>query len=68
MAEILISEDFREVLFARYCKYCKYAKLNESWGATCGILWLICMCFGLDFSLLIATGIWLILVILKFIS
>lgn len=38
------------------------------WGATCGILWLICMCYGLDFSLLIATGIWLILVTLKFIS
>lgn len=39
-----------------------------SWGATCGILWLICMCFGLDFSLLIATGIWLVLVLLKYIS
>lgn len=30
MAEILIPEDFREVLFARYCKYCKYAKLVET--------------------------------------
>lgn len=35
-----------------------------SWGATCGIIWLICVCFGLDFSLLVATGIWLVLVLL----
>lgn len=30
MAETLISEDFREVRFDRYCMYCKYAKLVET--------------------------------------
>ena len=35
-----------------------------SWVITCGILWLICLCFGLEFSLLIASGIWLVLVLL----
>jgi hypothetical protein len=42
--------------------------LLMSWIITCGILWLICMCFGWGFDLLIATGIWLVLVFLKFIS
>lgn len=30
-----------------------------SWAVTCGVLWLITLCFGLVFSLRIATGIWL---------
>lgn len=30
-----------------------------SWAVTCGILWLITLCFGLVFNLRIATGIWL---------
>lgn len=30
-----------------------------SWAVTCGILWLIALCFGLVFSLRTATGIWL---------
>lgn len=30
-----------------------------SWAVTCGILWLIALCFGLAFSLRTATGIWL---------
>ena len=30
-----------------------------SWGATVGIIKLITLCFGWNFSLLIATGIWL---------
>lgn len=36
-----------------------------SWGVTVGIIWLVCKCFGWTFSLLIATGIWLVLLLLK---
>ena len=28
-----------------------------SWLITCGIIYLICMCFGLSFNILIATGV-----------
>lgn len=36
-----------------------------SWIVTCGIIKLITMCFGLTFKWSIATGIWLIMVLLK---
>lgn len=36
------------------------------WGITCGVIKLICMCFGLKFKWLVATGIWLIIVLLRF--
>lgn len=36
-----------------------------SWIVTCGIIKLITMCFGWTFKLSIATGIWLILCIMK---
>lgn len=36
-----------------------------SWIITCGIIKLITMCFGLKFSWAVATGIWLIICILK---
>lgn len=36
-----------------------------SWIVTCGIIKLITMCFGWEFSWSIATGIWLIICILK---
>ena len=36
-----------------------------SWIVTCGIIKLITMCFGWEFSLAISTGIWLIICILK---
>lgn len=36
-----------------------------SWIATCGIIKLITMCFGLTFKWSIATGIWLIIFILR---
>ena len=36
-----------------------------SWGITCGVIKLITLCFGLSFSLKYATGIWLILVLIK---
>ena len=36
-----------------------------SWIVTCGIIKLITMCFRLEFSWAVATGIWLIICILK---
>ena len=36
-----------------------------SWIALCGIIKLITMCFGWEFSWAISTGIWLILLILQ---
>ena len=36
-----------------------------SWIITCGIIKLVTMCFGLTFKWSIATGIWLILCLLK---
>ena len=36
-----------------------------SWIVTCGIIKLITMCFGLVFSWGVATGIWLIWIMLK---
>lgn len=36
-----------------------------SWIATCGIVKLITLCFGWTFSWGIATGIWLVLVLIK---
>ena len=36
-----------------------------SWIITCGIIKLITMCFGLEFSWAISTGIWLIICILR---
>lgn len=39
--------------------------LALSWALTSGIIWLICFCFHLNFSLLTATGIWLVLMLLS---
>lgn len=39
--------------------------LIASWVLTCGIIFLICLCFGWAFSFAIATGIWLIILLLK---
>lgn len=36
-----------------------------SWIATCGIVKLITMCFGLTFKWSVATGIWLIICVLR---
>lgn len=36
-----------------------------SWIITCGIFYLITLCFGLEFSWLTATGIWLATILLK---
>ena len=36
-----------------------------SWIITCGIFYLITLCFGLEFSWLAATGVWLIMVLLR---
>lgn len=39
--------------------------LALSWAITVGIVYLICMIFGLQFKLIIATGIWLIMILIK---
>lgn len=39
--------------------------LGLSWIVTCGIIKLITVCFGLEFSWTVATGIWLIMFLLK---
>lgn len=36
-----------------------------SWALTIGIIYLICLCFSWEFNFLIATGIWLVILILK---
>ena len=41
---------------------CAYA---FTWIVTCGVIKVITLCFGWDFSWFIATGIWLIMVLLK---
>lgn len=41
-----------------------FLTLAISWGATCGILYLITLCFNIAFSWPIATGTWLILFLL----
>lgn len=38
---------------------------SVSWIITCGIIKLITLCFGLTFKWSIATGIWLIMIILR---
>lgn len=38
---------------------------SVSWIATCGVIKLIALCFGLPFSWLFATGVWLILCLVK---
>lgn len=41
------------------------AALIFSWLLTCGVIFLICLCFGWSYSSAIATGIWLIILLLK---
>ena len=36
-----------------------------SWAFTVGLIHLICLCFGIAFSLKVATGIWIILCFLR---
>ena len=37
------------------------AVMAASWAVTCFIVWLITLCFGWGFSILVATGVWLCL-------
>lgn len=41
------------------------ALLGLSWGVTVGLVKLITLCFGLEFSFKIATGMWLVILILR---
>ena len=34
--------------------------LAVSWATTVGLIWLICLCFKWSFDLLVATGCWLV--------
>ena len=36
-----------------------------SWLITCGLVKLITLCFGLGFSWLVATGVWLLLILIR---
>ena len=38
-----------------------------SWLIVCGIVKLICLCFSLTFTWIIATGIWLLTILLRYI-
>ena len=50
------------MIFLNILLFLVIATLN--WLLTCGIIYLITLCFGWGFSLAIATGIWLILVLI----
>lgn len=39
--------------------------LFVSWGVTVGIIYLITLCFNLHFNLVTATGIWLLMFLIK---
>lgn len=39
--------------------------LAISWAITIGIIYLICLCFHWQFTLLIATGVWLVMCLLS---
>lgn len=41
------------------------AGIALSWIITCGIIKLIAMCFGLTFKWSVATGVWLVICLLK---
>lgn len=43
------------------------AVLGISWIAICGVIKLITLCFGLSFSWAIATGIWLVLLLCRWV-
>ena len=36
-----------------------------SWLITCGLFYLITLCFSLEFSWLTATGVWLVMILLR---
>lgn len=39
--------------------------IGLSYITTCGLIWLITICFGWTFSWLLATGVWLLMIILR---
>lgn len=42
-----------------------FSLIAISWIATCGIIYLVTLCFGWTFDWLIASGIWLVLCLLS---
>lgn len=41
------------------------AGMAIGWLVSCGVFWLIALCFGLEFSWAWATGLWLVWIALK---
>lgn len=54
-----------KILKVIFCILMTVILFGVSWIATCGIIKLITLCFGLEFRWLPATGIWIILIVLK---
>lgn len=38
-----------------------------SWIVTCGIIWLVTLCFGWTFNWAIATGVWILILLARWI-
>lgn len=39
------------------------AAIGTSWGVTCGLVKVITMCFGWEFSWRVSTGVWLLFIL-----
>ena len=46
---------------------CILIPIIVSWAIVNGVVWLICLCFGWGYNILIGTGIWLICMIARWI-
>lgn len=44
---------------------CTLVLFAVSWAITNGLFWLICLCFGWDYTILIGTGVWLVMVFVR---
>ena len=41
------------------------ALCSVSWLITCGLVYLVTLCFSLEFSWAVATGVWLVMILLR---
>lgn len=41
--------------------------LSVSWAIVCFVVWLISLCFGFHYTLLIGTGVWLVIILLRYV-
>ena len=51
-----------ELLIGLTCWLAAYA---IGWLVSCGVFWLIALCFGLEFSWAWSTGLWLVWLVVK---